>query len=754
MIKRVVVGLTLALFCLDAVAQDPPRASGLPAGLPEEPAPPPATEEPEFFIDIQRLEAKPVLDGKLNEPAWETAAVFGNFTQYEPEEGAQPTQPTEVRVGYDEENLYFGVRCFDSEPGKILASIKSREGDLSNDDSVKIILDTFHDRKNGIFFMVNSIGAMVDGLVRNEGEEENTDWDGLWYAVPSRDEQGWSVEIAIPFKTLRFANAESQDWGFNMRRFIARRQEESFWRPIHRSWGYFARYKISEYGEIRGLKNLKPFTRYQATPYFITRSRRPEKKDDSTTGDAGGDFRINLTSQLVADLTVNTDFAEVEADQQQVNLSRFKLFYPEKRDFFLEGANLFYFGDRIEPYDVPERFIFFFSRQIGLTLNGLVEVPILGGGKVSGKIDDVSVGFLNLTTDSLRYDTALGKVEEPQTNYTVLRLKKDIYPKSTIGLIGLNKDASGGGSNRGGGFDWNLALGQNFSSIGFLTKTWTPGFEGDDTAVSGDLVFQKKKLRVRQYYADIGENFNPEMGFITRTGIRKSQTDVALFLTPQKYHVHKLFVVGDLNYITGQDGEIQSRVAKYELNFISRSKAGVAFLWFDNLEVLDRPLQVHKGVVIPPGRYRFKNLFTGIGSDYSKDIGFTLWYDQGSYYSGERLHTLISVATKLREGLLIVTSWDRNDVDLPEGDFTTDIIQSSAVYSITPTLGTRLTLQYNKEDNFRANFLVEWVYRPGSNFYFVYNDLRELDDLRRHAEFSTLAPGRSVIVKVTRRFDF
>lgn len=719
--------------------------------------PPVPASSSQYSIEPTRISAAPAIDGRLDDAAWQGSASIGSFIQYEPKEGAPATDQTEVRIAYDDHTLYFGVRAWSAEPGKIVANVMRRDGDLSNDESVQIFLDTFRDRRNAFFFTVNPLGAQVDGLVRNEGEELSFEWNGLWDAATTRDGQGWTAEIAIPFKTLRFNSADEQVWGFNVRRFIAHRQEETHWRPILRQWGYFARFKVSEFGELHGLQGVSSGGRYQLLPYAVARNEQEDfgQADQSTGGDIGGDFKWNITTNLVADVTVNTDFAEAESDLQQVNLTRFKLFYPEKREFFLEGANLFYFGERIEPYDVPERFIFFFSRQIGISENGVEAIPVLGGAKVSGRVGKTGIGFLNLTTDEYR-PAGLNEqvVVQPQTNFTVLRLKQEIYKKSSIGLIGISKDPSGEYYNRGYGFDWDLAFGKHLQSIGFATRTATPGLEGDDHAVSADILYQGHDIRARTMVLDIGENFNDELGFITRTGIRKSQTDVGWIFKPQKRLVHRGLLIGDFSHVTDQQGNLESQISKLELNLSARSRDGIAWLYFDNVENLTRPLVLAPGVVVPPGRYRFRNLFTGVASSYTRPLGFTAWYDKGGFYNGDRLRTLLSVVYRPVDGLLLSVTYDRQKIDLPTSGFVSDLAYSDFVYSFTPALFTRVRLQWNKEDNFRANVLLDWTYGPGSDIYLVYNDIQDLNDFRRNLEFNPLSPGRTLTLKAVRRFDF
>jgi len=710
-----------------------------------------------YSLDLHRLSRAPVIDGKLDDEVWQEGNLLDGFIQTDPDQGKPASEKTEVRVGYDSHSLYFGIRCYDREPAKVLGSGMRPDTDLSQDDSVSVILDTFRDRRNGFLFQVNPVGARTDALVRNEGEEINVDWDGLWEAATARDSQGWTAEIAIPFKTLRFSHGDLQAWGFNVSRYITRRQEISFWKPISRQTGTQPAYRVSEFGEIRGMTNIAEGGRYQLKPYSLLRDEPSGRAYQEGTGDLGGDLKMNLTSGLVADVTVNTDFAEVEADQQQINLERFKLYFPEQRQFFLEGANLFYFGDRPEPLEVPEKFSFFFSRQIGLAENGQVVVPVLGGAKLAGRVGDTSIGFLNLSTDRASYFDARGvPVAEPETNFTVLRLKQQIFGRSTIGLIGLNKDPKGSAYNRGLGFDWDFAFGKGWQSSGYAARTDTPGLDGRDGAFSADLLWRSEKLRVRHRYTDIGDNFNPEMGFLTRSGIVKQDFNILSYLTFENdpLHLHRIIPLLNINHIMDQHGNLETQLITYEATLVGRSRAGVAFLYYDDLENLATPLPVFKNVNIPAGHYRFRSLFTGISSGYSKRTGFTFWYHRGGYYGGDRLRTMLALLFRPRDGLVIEPRFDRVKVDAPWGHFVDQLGQTAVDYSLTPNLSTRVTLQWREGDNFRANFLIDWTYRPGSDLFLVYNDVDDLDVVRRDSGFSPLRPGRTITVKATRRFDF
>jgi hypothetical protein len=711
----------------------------------------------EYVVRPPRIDTPPVIDGDLSDAVWQQGALIKDFVQLEPDVGRPATEPTEARIAYDSQYIYFGIRCFDTDAAKIVAPSMQRDSDLTYDDSIQVTLDTFHDRSNAFFFAVNPSGAQIDGQVRREGEDISVEWDGLWSSATRRDNLGWTAEIAIPFKSLRFPRTEPQTWGFNMRRFVTRKNEESFWKPLQQAYVNFGRYKISDFGEIEGLQGMTSAGRFQAIPYALVRHRR-EPGHESTTGDAGGDLKVILSSNLTADVTVHTDFAEAEADLQQINLTPYKLLYPEKRQFFLEGANLFFFGDRGANYFDPDTFQLFFSRQIGLTEDGNQAIPILGGAKVTGHLDNgLSVGFLNLTTESLGYRDSQGfHAFAPQTNYTVLRLRREIGggDRRTIGIIGLNKDSAGPDYNRAGGFDWQYALTEHVSSAGFLTKTESPELHGKDYAGSVDLLYQSPVVQARASYTDIGDNFNPEMGFTTRVGVRKTQGELVGYFNPDFAGIHHMSVINDFNHVVDQSGRLESQVWLRELTFATVHRAGIALLSYDTLQVLSEPLALSRDVVIPAGTYRFTNYFLGAATDHSLPLAATVHFDTGDFYDGTRFKTLLAVDYRPARGLVTAWTWERTRVRSPHGNFTTDLHYLDLNYSPTTTVLVRSLLQWNRFDNFRANVSVGWTYRPGSILFFVYNDAQDLDPLRRDAGFSPVFPGRSFVLKVSRRFDF
>jgi Domain of unknown function (DUF5916)/Carbohydrate family 9 binding domain-like len=688
-------------------------------------------ETPSYVVQAQLLSAAPDIDGKLDEQVWQEAALIDSFTQLEPTEGAAASERTEVRIGYDAQTLYIGARCWQGE--QVQAIVMDRDGAFQSDDTLQIVLDTFADHSNAFYFEVNPLGAQRDALVRNEGDEVNYSWDGIWNSVATRDAEGWSVEIAIPFRTLRFPREqEQQSWGLNVQRNITYKREYVLWKPIPRYPAVQSILKVSQAGELTGLAGLDQGRSFDLKPYLLARAAEGGLDDEGSTVDVGIDVKKNLASNLVLDLTYNLDFAEAEIDEQQVNLTRFKLFFPEKRDFFLEGSNLFYFGERADYLKSPDK-IFFFSRQIGLTEDGLHEIPVIGGAKISGSVGKLGIGFLNLTLDDLGYRDRQGReLSEPGTNYTVLRLKQRVLEKSSVGLMWLNKAVSGGRDNRGAGVDWDFALGKSFKTGGFFAQTATDGLDGDDWAGQVDVVWEGKQTFLKGAYSDIGEDFNPEMGFFTRTGVHDWRANLTYTFRPEK--LRDVFVFGDFNYVTDRDGGLLTRVDRYETDVIWKNWAAFVFKVFDNTEVLNAPFEISRGVIIPPGEYHFLSYFTGFQTVPGKLLFHFNQFSFGELYDGDFVKALLGLDIRPTTGLTIRLTYERTEVDLPAGDFQVDLAATRVTYSLSPRLSFRLFAQWNRDDNLAANVRLRWLYKPGAAFYVVYDDFRDLSDLAAGSE--------------------
>ena len=771
----VMLALILPWSLLAQTAEPTPPAATNPAtpAMPQTPAPPAATAPPSaqqpvlappgapvptpgtapegpYVARPVRFDKPPVIDGRLDDPVWQTAAKLGGFRQLEPKEGEPATEPTDVFLGYDSDNLYIAARCHDSEPGKIVTTTLTRDSDMGYDDIIQILLDTYHDGRSAFLFTTNSGGVKVDGLVRNEGEQVSLDWDGVWTVQGSRDSGGWSVEIAIPWRTLRFPDVPEQIWGFNIERSVARKQERSFWKPVEHSW--YARYKLSQAGTLVGMQGAKPGGRFHLAPYVIAGAERPTGRSTSSVTQAGGDLKVNIASDLVADLTVKTDFSETEADEQDVNLTRNPLLFPEKRAFFLEGSNIFYFGQRPDPEHTSEYFLFF-SRQIGLTPDGRSSIPVLGGVKLTGHERGYDVGMLSLQTERTRKSDGYGgRVDEPRTTWSALRLKRDLGNGSTFGVIGLSKDATGD-RNRVGGADWDITLSESLRTGGYIAKSTTPGVDGNDYAGSADVYWDSRNWRFHEEYTEVGQGFNDELGYISRVGVRAFRTDNYYILWPETGPFKQAWFVYDLDYITDRaTGQLQTRINHGKFSAYFRDSSGIAYKLYDELEVLDRPLEIKHGLFIPAGSYHFLHHFFGFQTDYTKPLGGAGRLAWGDYYDGHFIQAYGFLAYRPIPGLFLATTYQRTQVRLKEGSFNSDIALGEITYAFTNRLSTRLWLQWDKGANLREKLDVDWEFRPGSRLFVVYQDIRSYIDFfdPRQPVFGT--PGRQLITKVVYLF--
>ena len=705
--------------------------------------------------EVPRLAKPPAIDGAIDEAEWQGAARLDGFTQLEQNEGAPESEKTVALVGYDTENLYFGITCYDSDPAGITANAQGRDADLTYEDSLEIVLDTALDRRNGFIFEINPLGTQRDGTVRQEGEDINYDWDGVWRSVTRRGAQGWTAEIAIPFKTLRYPKKPIQTWGFNIGRFIARKREEAYWQPLRRSYGFWARYKISEYGQLTGLADLVRPNRFQLKPYVLTGELEPRGQDSSFETNAGVDLKVHLSSNLVADLTYKTDFAETEADAQEVNLTRFALFFPEKREFFLEGNDLFYFGERPEPYKNSES-ILFYSRSIGQVDNGDVTIPVFGGVKLTGRFGNLAMSALSIRTEEEEYRNRRGESRvEPETDWSVLRLRQTLFGKSAVGFIALEKATRGSltPDNEAQGFDFDFVLSDSLKVGGYLARTRSDG-RGEDYAGNADVWYDSRNWRARAAYSDIGEDFDPQMGYFLRTGVRKLRTNLTRLFWPESKRIRQVFAVHYLDYLEDQHGELDYRLNNLELSILNTNSSGIAIKYYDLTERLEEPFAIHPGVIIPPGTYRYRWGFYGFQTDYSKKLGWTGRFRVGELYDGHIVQVFGATVYRPVERLLVVLSHEVNDIDLPQGDFRRNLSYFEADFGIAKNLNGKAVYQSLSGDRSNFQVVLDWAFRPGSNVYFVYDDTGDLSasDFRPSNGFTIDA--RKILVKAAYRFDF
>jgi hypothetical protein len=733
-IWNVIIASLLLLF-------RPPNASGI-LPLSEDNK---AIQE-KYVLLAKMVGESPEIDGILEEDVWRIAPAATNFIQKQPAEGRPATENTEVRVLYDRNNLYIGIMCFDSEPEKIIANEKRRDSNnIYDNDHIQIMLDTYRDRRNGYIFVINPVGAKLDLQVRKEGLREggghipnpnvNVNWDGVWKVRSAIQENGWSAEIEIPLVTLRF-NENSQDgWGINFLRNIRRKNEESTWVPLPRNLNL---YKISLAGDLKGLDRLRKGLNLQVKPFVMVSDigQRVEKKALKHTGsiDGGIDFKYGLTSNLTLDITANTNFSQIEADDQQINLTRFSLFFPEKRDFFLENAGIFSIGSSDDA-------LIFFSRRIGISPDG-EEIPLLGGLKIAGKVKRFNVGFINLQAQS-KGDTAAN-------NFTVFRVSRDILEKSAVGFMITNRQSKNSGDfNRAFAVDGDFIFGKNFSLNGYLAMTSSPELKGKNRA--GKLGFQwiSDHMDIYGYYFDIQDNFNAEMGFVKRTGIRRLQTHVGFTPEPNIPGIKRLNPHIFYAYTSDQENDLLLREKHAHLSVDFVNGANLGFQWNEDHELVDEPFPIQEDITIPLGVYTSQWWMANFRSNRSRTIYTTMSYRWGDFYRG-RSHII-----NLRVGFKPIPNFNSeisliyNDIELPQGDFANHLLRARIGYNFSTRLALMSLIQWNSDtDEVNINMRLNFIHKPGSDLYVVYNERRQVEGLEAGVLDRTLA------LKFTYLFNF
>jgi hypothetical protein len=699
--------LILAICCPGlAAAQNAPTRSA-------------SDKQPRF--EARRTRDPITIDGILNEDAWTAADVIADFYQQEPKEGEKATERTEVRVLFDEKYLYFAIKAFDSEPAKINARELVRDASFSNDDKVEILLDTARDRRNAFRFAVNPLGTQQDALITDEGRDVNLSWDAAWISEGRRDAQGWTVEIAIPLTTLRFEEG-LDTWGFNAARIIRRKHEEVLWTSWQRSFGLE---RVSQAGELAGVGEIKRPRLKQIKPYATGGWQQGVPRVGYPGTDAGVDgkfgievAKIGITPSLTAEFTANPDFGQAEVDSQVVNLTRFSIFFPEKRDFFLENAGIFLFGR--QGINQP-----FFTRRIGLTDNG-EPVPIDYGAKVTGKAGSYNVGFLQVQTRSRGPRTSTLFV--PRQQFTVARIKKDILERSSIGAIFVNRQgamrAGEPAYNRAYGVDAEFNLTDHYRVSGFYARSQTPGVGASVHSARATSFFEDNKWRFIAVFEDVGNNYNPEVGFVERTGIRQYFGQAAYKLRPKS-----LKLVREMEFETQTehyyDRANRPLTRQHELTWETtfRNSAVLQFRPIEDVtDVLTEPFRIRPGVTIPIGTYRFNRPRVQYTSDSSKKIGFNARYKWGDFFSGKRDEVSGGITYRPNSHLLFDLSDSYNNVRLPQGDFSTNLIAGRVNYNFSRKALTSALLQLNSASRISAlNIRFRYIYRPNSDLYIIYN---------------------------------
>jgi len=668
--------------------------------------------------EARRTAAAPAIDGLLDEPAWASVPAVSEFRQKDPTEGAPASEATQVRILYDDSFLYIGVHLLDSDPSLIRASELRRDNELESDDSFTIVLDSHHDHRNAFLFRVNPRGTRFDALIRNESFRIFTEWDEDWTVAATIGEAGWTAEIAIPFNILRFSGDQEQLWGVNFERRIKRKNESDYWTSWNRDFDFF---QVSQAGHLRGLSEIRPSERLRIRPYFLggyeslgtldpPRSRRQ--------WEAGlDDVKISLHSNLTADLTLNPDFAQTEVDDLQVNLTRFSLFFQEKRQFFIEGSDLFRMRIRFYHFGPPPLEPFY-SRRIGLS-EDREPIPVLGGGKLTGKVAGFDLGLLNMQTDQYK--------DQPGENFAVARVRKEIFGRSYIGGIF---------TNRQGGAEWNRVAGADAAFVlldhltvgGMLAKSATRGVQSQQSVWNAGFEWQSDFFDAGANYLKVDPNFNPGIGFVRRHD-RLAGARVSFKPRPGGNAggnlIRQFTITPGLVFFHDDAGLLRSRSGRFETSAIFQS-GDVLALNLENLaERLTEPFRIHPTLTLPPGLYEWNEAELVFDSYNGRKVSATAALTLGSFYNGTKRSVSLTGDYRPSQNLSFEPSYEFNDADLDQGGFRTHLVGLRTNVSFTTNLLAAAFVQFNSADELAAIQLrLNYIFRSIDNFYVVYNETR------------------------------
>jgi uncharacterized protein DUF5916/cellulose/xylan binding protein with CBM9 domain len=694
----------------------------------------------QYRIEAQRADRTPSIDGVLGEEEWRRATVVDSFTQQEPRDGEPATERTEVRVMYDSERLYVGVHAFDSSPTGVIATEMRRDSPrLLDEDNFQIIVDTFRDLRSGYMFVTNPLGAKLEqqifeeggGNARGSASNINRNWDGVWVSAARRTNDGWTAEIAIPMVTVRSPEAQAQTWGINFMRNIRRKNEQVYWAPISKPYGLT---QVSQAGTIIGMADISRGLDLRIKPFAIAGARRDRTGSTISSNalkDAGLDVKYGLGSGLALDLTLNTDFAQAEVDEQQVNLTRFALFFPEKRDFFLENSGQF----TISNQGTDRLMDLFFSRRIGLSDTGQ-PIPILGGARMTGKVAGNNIAVMDLQTDE-----AFG---QPGENFLVARYSKDLGGRSKIGGMAINKEAIDSSRfNRTFVADTLLAPNSSFSIHSFFAKSSSPGVTDDQNAFHSRVLFLNNKWNTFGEYTTIDDNFNAEVGFVPRKGIRTSKFHIERNPRPGGL-IRVMEPMINIVYTTDQHNRLLTRRIHHMVGtrFQNGTYLNVVFnRWLDRL---DEPFRIQNGVTIPIGVYRFHEWQLSYSSNPSRRFYQRVSYSPQTFYDGTRTDADLTLGLRASSRFAAEFAIQRNDVDLPWGAFIVNLGILKFDYAISPRMTVRSLSQYNSSNKqLSTSVRYNFVYKPGSDIYVVYDELQA--DLTGRPQVR----NRQFIVKMT-----
>ena len=718
----------------------------------------PGAERP--TMAATRVNQAPTVDGDLSDRAWQESEVGTNFMQHEPLDGVPATEQTELRVVFTDSTIYFGITALDANPDAIIAKEMERDSRIFQDDSILLLLDTFHDQRNAYAFETNLNGARADTLVTDEGRDLNLEWDGIWSVASRRTAFGWVAEIAIPISTLRFDPA-APAWGFNVQRYIAHKREMTHWSGLPREVSVLGQvgsqiqpvHRISMAGELTGLTGLAQSAQLQIKPFAIGDvSEDPRlEADPITDGDGGLDLKWGVTRSLALDLTYNTDFAEVEVDEQQTNLTRFSLYFPEKRDFFLENAGIFDFGPPHREFFRPPVLKAFFSRRVGL--DDGQQVPIDWGARLTGRLGGWNIGVLRVATAGIDRDDG----NLPANAFTVARLKRNLGRRSTIGAIVTEAAPENEDANRVVGLDFNYKPTTKFGVGGFWTGSGLSE-DPEDTGVGAsadtgeaaygvNVDYQGRALTMSMDAEEIEENYQPAAGFLLRKNVRHLNPRFQWLPRIERGLVRSWFTEVRYDYYeTLDEGELESgrfEISPLGMRMTTEDRWRLAYVGEE--ENLVEPFEIASGIVIPAGRYEFDGLELAMFSNQSRLLGVRGLFGWGDFYDGTRTSVRLTFGVRASKHVQTESLWVYNDVELPQGAFDIGLFSQRVDFTFTPNLRLNTIVQYNDDtEDLGLNVRLHWIYKPGSDLFVVYNENWMEGDLRQR-----LSTHRQIAVKFT-----
>lgn len=668
----------------------------------------------------------PTIDGSIQEEVWKQAVPFSDFIQQEPIPGGIPSYTTETRILYDDDNLYISVMCFDDEPQKIIAREMKWDGFISADDNIKIIFDTFDDNRSAYWFGTNPLGAKDDALLTGfEMNSFNEDWNGVWDVECKILDNGWSAEFVFPFSTFKFYNKEIQNWGFNILRAIRRKNEEVLWTSVGQNLGLM---KISSAGDLTGIKNIRRGNPVYLKPYF-TAGAQFSNGNKEYKHEPGLDLKYGVTETLSLDATFNTDFAQVESDRSKINLTRFPLYFPEKREFFLEGKKTF-------DFNLGGNNTLFYSRRIGIS-NG-TQIPILAGAKLVGRVNDFEIGAIDMQT--------AGKGNEPTTNYGTARVKYDLFNSSYIGVLATNK-ASEKGSNNSFGGDINLSFNnfmgdKNLVIYSALAKSNDTG--GSKKSLAGNFFIDFPNDLIDTYlgYRFIQDDFNPTMGFVSRRGFTQLVYNLSVSPRINAGGIKRLdFVPVESSFYYDNNGELESASLLF-------SPLGIVFESGDEIgfgigRTFDRPnedFEIFDTTKVKAGSYWYTTYGVGVETNPSRIIFAQAEVITGGFYNGTNTSFNLEGSISLSKHFTLSGDFIYNKIKMNNNSISTSEVGSRLTYNISTRMISSIFAQWNNELNeANINYRFNWKPNIGSDVYLVLNQLLSTEGKIRSKDFAVLA---------------